>query len=201
MKKYKWLSGSNIFTALMAVFIIAMFINPQIKGTLMQGLMKIGLFQPDVPSQNETETAVAANIKKDNSSILFKDTNGAIVNLSDLKGKAVFINFWATWCPPCVGEMPSINQLYEKYKDNKNIVFLMVDSDGDPIKSQKFMDKNNYSLPIYTLASAIPSSYVERSLPTTLLINKKGEIVFKHEGGADYSNKEFQDYLVKLSQE
>ena len=77
----------------------------------------------------------------------------------------------------------------------------MVDVDGNLGKSQKFMTKNNYSLPVFTLASAIPSTYVEQSVPTTLLINKKGDIVFKHEGGADYSNKEFQDYLVKLSNE
>ncbi len=199
MKKKKWFNGSNLATALILVFTIAMFVNPNVKGTLMQGLMKIGLFQPDVPS--DINTKAIKDGPKNNDAILFRDVEGKIVNLADLKEKVVFVNFWATWCAPCVGEMPSINKLYEQNIENKNIVFLMVDVDGNLGKSQKFMTKNNYSLPVFTLASAIPSTYVEQSVPTTLLINKKGDIVFKHEGGADYSNKEFQDYLVKLSNE
>jgi thiol-disulfide isomerase/thioredoxin len=198
MKTYKWLTASNIFTALMVILIIAMFVNPNVKGTLMQGLMKIGLFQPDVSEQN---TEGAASNTAENSDILFRDKGGNTINLKDLKGKVVFINFWATWCPPCVGEMPSINQLYEKNKDNKSIVFLMVDMDGNLDKSQKFMSKNNYSLSVVIPASNIPTSFVDQSIPTTVLLNKKGEIVFKHEGGADYTNKEFQDYLVKLTKE
>lgn len=198
MKKYKWLTASNIFTALMVILIIAMFVNPNVKGTLMQGLMKIGLFQPDVSEQNTEGTA---SNTAENSDVLFRDKSGKTVNLKDLKGKVVFINFWATWCPPCVGEMPSINQLYEKNKDNKNIVFLMVDMDGNLDKSQKFMSKNNYSLSVVIPASNIPTSFVDQSIPTTVLLNKKGEIIFKHEGGADYTNKEFQDYLVKLTKE
>ena len=49
--------------------------------------------------------------------------SGGVLDVEDLKGKVVFINFWATWCPPCIAEMPSIQKLYDKYKDNPEIAF------------------------------------------------------------------------------
>jgi thiol-disulfide isomerase/thioredoxin len=196
-QKRKWLNGSNISTALMFIFIIAMLVNPQIKGTMIQGLMQVGLFQPSVSDQDVVLNAndiTASNIQ-------FKNQDGTILNISDLKGKVVFINFWATWCPPCVAEMPSIHQFYTQNKSNKNLVFLIVDADNNLQKSLNFMKKNKYDMPLYTPASDIPSSYLGESIPVTVVLNKKGEIVFRHEGGADYSNEDFQKFVSKLVQE
>ncbi|MBC7653884.1 MAG: TlpA family protein disulfide reductase, partial [Oligoflexus sp.] len=89
----------------------------------------------------------------------------------------------------------------EKFKDNKNFVVLMVDADNKLEKSKKFMTKNGYSLKVFTPASQIPQELLAGALPTTVLLNKKGEIAFRHEGGADYTNNEFQDYIEKLSKE
>ena len=197
VQKKKWLNGSNISTALMLVFIIAVLVNPQIKGTIIQGLMEVGIVQSSISDQKSIVNAGATA----GSDIQFKNQDGRILNISDLKGKVVFVNFWATWCPPCVAEMPSIQQFYTQHKDNKNLVFLMVDADNNFPKSQKFMKKNNYDLPLYTPASDIPSSYLGESIPVTVVLNKKGEIVFRHEGGADYSNSDFQDFISKLTQE
>lgn len=194
-QKKKWLNGSNISTGLILIFIVAMFVNPQIKGTMIQGFMKIGLFQPSVSDQ---KTIVNTT---ENSAIIFRDQNGNMIKISDLKGKVVFINFWATWCPPCVAEMPSIQQFYTKNKSNKNIVFLIVDADNNLPKSLNFMKKNKYDLPLYTPASEIPNSYLGESIPATVVLNKKGEIAFRHEGGADYSNVDFQKFVSKLVQE
>lgn len=196
-QKKKWLNGSNISSALMLIFIVSMLVNPQIKGTLMQGLMKVGLFQPSLSDQKVTMSSNTTEA----SSIQFKNQNGSILSLDDLKGKVVFINFWATWCPPCVAEMPSIQKLFTQNKGNNQLVFLMVDVDNNLVKSQKFIAKNNYDFPLYTPASDIPSSYLGESIPTTLVLNKKGEIVFRHEGGADYSNSDFQKFISKLAQE
>ncbi|WP_219225031.1 TlpA family protein disulfide reductase [Pedobacter antarcticus] len=200
--KKKWFTASNIFTAVIFLLIAALIINPQIKGTLMQGLMKIGLFQPEVPSGTSTDSG-SENTEQQasTSSVSFKDESGAIVPLNSLHGKVVFINFWATWCPPCVAEMPSINDLYTKLKTNPNVVILMVDVDNKAAQSQEFMHKNKYSLPVFTPASAIPPDYLGSAIPTTVVLNKAGKIVFRHEGGADYTNPEFLAYLEKLSKE
>ncbi|WP_276348878.1 TlpA disulfide reductase family protein [Daejeonella sp. JGW-45] len=195
----KWLTRSNITTAIMVVFIGALLISPQFKGAIIQGLMKIGLFQPSVPEQDAQSASPIGSSTEAIEEMVFKDENGKTITLSDLKGKAVFVNFWATWCPPCIAEMPSINKLSQKFKDKSNVVFLMVDMDADMKKSQKFMQKNGYDLNVYAPASQISPAYFAGALPTTLLFDKSGKLVFKHEGGADYGNAEFKKFLEATS--
>ncbi|MEJ5056232.1 TlpA family protein disulfide reductase [Sphingobacterium sp. MYb382] len=119
---------------------------------------------------------------------MVKDEQGNTIKLSDLKGKVVFINFWATWCPPCIAEMPSIASLKKTFKDDKDLVFLMVDVDNNIKKSTKFMAKEKLDLPVHVPASQIPATLLGSSIPTTVIIDKKGEIVVRAEGGRDYTN-------------
>lgn len=191
MKKY--LNKNNIITILMMLLIISMFVFPEVKANMIQGLMKFGIFQPTISSNPEANI-----VSNSNNGIKFRNQKGEIVSLSSLKGKVIFINFWATWCPPCIAEMPSINQLQEKYRGNSKMVILMVDVDSKPEKSTKFMQRKNFNLEVYTPASAIPNSFLESNIPTTVILNKNGEIVFKHEGGADYTNSEFINFVDKL---
>ena len=196
----KWLTISNVLTAVAMVFVLVMLVSPNFKGVVIQGLMKIGLFQPDVSAKNE-KTLISKISQGEKTGVLFKDEIGNVIDLSDLKGKVVFINFWATWCPPCIAEMPSINKLQEKFKDNKDFIILMVDADNKPEKSIKFMAKRNYNLQVFTPASQIPAELLGNALPTTVILNKKGKTVFKHEGGADYTNQEFITFLEALLKE
>lgn len=194
MKNSKF-SLSNIITALLVVLLLVMLFKPEAKAWLIQGLMKIGLFQPTVskePVTANTASLYAADIR-------FTGTDGQEIKLADLQGKVVFINFWATWCPPCIAEMPSVNALYEQFKANPQIVFLTVDADAKPDKAKQFLDKNNYSLPLFTIASTIPASVYSGTLPTTVIIDKKGMVVFKHEGAADYTNKKLVQFMTDLS--
>src|SRR5690606_783947 len=195
------ISLSNFFTGILVVFVLAMLFSPSFKGVVMQNLMKIGLFQPSIPDGPTVEVAAEINTVTHNREILFKNMNDEVVELSDQKGKVVFINFWATWCPPCIAEMPTINKLYSNFRDNENVMFMMVDVDNDPIKSQKFMDKRKFDLPVYIPASPIPASYMGGAIPTTLVLNKYGQVVFKHEGMGDFSNAEFKDFVNQLIEE
>ncbi|MEJ7779251.1 MAG: TlpA disulfide reductase family protein [Daejeonella sp.] len=195
----KWLTRSNITTAIMVVFMGALLISPQFKGAIIQGLMKIGLFQPPIPEQDAQSASPMVSSAETMEDMVLEDKEGKIIRLSDLKGKAVFINFWATWCPPCIAEMPSIDKLSQKFKDKSNVVFLMVDMDANMKKSQKFMQKNGYNLNVYAPASQISPAYFAGALPTTLLFDKSGKLVFKHEGGADYGNAEFEKFLETTS--
>ncbi|WP_345232876.1 TlpA disulfide reductase family protein [Olivibacter ginsenosidimutans] len=130
--------------------------------------------------------------------ISFKDKNGKTVSISSLKGKVVFINFWATWCPPCIQEMPSINQLKQSFKENDNIVFLMVDVDADVEKSTAFMAENKYDLPVYIPISDIPRDYLGDAIPNTVIIGKNGDMIARMEGGRDYTRSEMVDGLKEL---
>ena len=198
MKK-KWFTLSNIFTGVFIVFILAMLLNPAFKATVIQGMMKIGLFQPDMPKVTGNEKTTSS-MSPDNKEVLFRNVDGTILDLSAQKNKVVFINFWATWCPPCIAEMPSINKLYQQFKDNENILFVMVDVDNNFDKSNTFMKRKGFALPVYTPAGEIPAKYFSGTLPTTVILDKSGNIAFHHDGVADYSNSEVADFIKKLSE-
>lgn len=133
--------------------------------------------------------------------VKFKDENGKIISLNSLKGKVVFINFWATWCPPCIAEMPSIDALYSEFRDNDKVMFLMVDVDNNRSKSERFMKKRNFDLAVYTPAGPVPPSYMAGAIPTTLVLNKEGEVAFRHEGMSDFSDGKFKRFLTNLIEE
>src|SRR5690606_9207369 len=128
----------------------------------------------------------------------FKDENGKTILLSSLKGKVVFINLWATWCPSCIHEMPSINELRKTFKDNDDLVFLMVDVDGNIEKSSKWMKSKKFDLPVFIPDGQIPRELFSGSIPTTIIVDKQNNIIGRQVGSADYSSQEVIDLMTKL---
>lgn len=131
----------------------------------------------------------------------FKDENGKSISLHSLKGKVVFINLWATWCPPCIHEMPSINELRKTFKDNKDLVFLMVDVDGNMERSKKWMKNKKFDLPVHVPDGEIPHELFTGSIPTTIIVDKQNNIIGRQVGGADYMSQEVLDLIKKLLNE
>jgi thiol-disulfide isomerase/thioredoxin len=199
LMKKKWFTLSNIITGVFIIFILAMLLNPGLKATVIQGMMKIGLFQPDIPKASEIKKTTSS-LPPDNKEILLRNVDGTILDLSAQKNKVIFINFWATWCPPCIAEMPSINKLYQQFKDNENVLFLMVDVDNNFDKSNTFIKKKGFTLPVYAQVSDIPAKYFSGTLPTTVILDKLGNIAFHHDGVADYSNSKVANFIKRLSE-
>jgi thiol-disulfide isomerase/thioredoxin len=125
-----------------------------------------------------------------------KNIDGTTLDVNTLKGKTIFINFWATWCGPCVAEMPSINQIYQQY--GKSVVFLMISLDNKAATVQKFMQKKQYGLPVYTELDPIPPVYNYENIPATYVVSPEGKIVFSQIGHADYNTPEFKQLLDSL---
>jgi len=120
-----------------------------------------------------------------------KDINGNPVSLSSFKGKVVLLNFWATWCPPCRAEIPSMNKLQQMLK-NKGLVILAVSTDRAVVDVKDFLKKNPVTFTIvvdYNL-SVSRSLYKVFMMPTTFLIDKKGVIVEKYFGEQDWTDPE-----------
>ncbi|MCX6216782.1 TlpA disulfide reductase family protein [Spirosoma sp.] len=119
------------------------------------------------------------------------------VSLSELKGKVVFLNQWATWCPPCRAEMPAIERLYQSL-DKQKIAFVMLSLDEDPQTVRQAIQQKGFSFPVYTPASALPDDFATQAIPTTLILTRDGQIAQRIEGMANYDTDEFRRYLLSL---
>ncbi|HYK76331.1 MAG TPA: TlpA disulfide reductase family protein [Daejeonella sp.] len=185
------------FISALALLLI-LYISVDARSLMIKGLMETGIYTPSMP---ETKTLATSNsLKEVPPGLSFVNLEGKVIELSEQKGKVVFINFWATWCPPCRAEMPSINKLYNQLKDNKNVVFLMVDVDSKLKDSEKFMERKSYQLPVVGAASSIPDWMFSGALPTTLIIAPDGKIVFKHSGVARYDRPQVLEFIKGLLQ-
>ena len=126
-----------------------------------------------------------------------KDLDGKELSLSDLKGKNVFLNFWATWCPPCKAEMPEIEKLYQETKDS-DLVIVSIEI-GEPLGTVKsFIDINKYSFKVLLDSDqSVASKYNIASIPTSYFINKDGNIVSKKMGSMNID--EMKGYIKALN--
>jgi peroxiredoxin len=116
--------------------------------------------------------------------------SGGTIRLSDFKGKVVLLNLWATWCPPCREELPSLRTLWEKTK-SKPFALLAVSQGESRQTVQSFIDKNRYDLPVYIDPKGRSGSlYGARSIPTTCVIDKQGRLIAFVVGGLSYDTPE-----------
>lgn len=198
----KRLTLPRIISFIVIAILLVFLISPNAKEWLSQRLMNIGLFKPDLTQVESTQPAeTASGASRPARSVFFEDGEGNRIDAANLKDKVVFINFWATWCRPCVVEMPSINKLYDVYRDNENIVFIMADVDNKYEQSVKFMEDKKLTLPVHVPAGEIPGDWLGGAIPTTVILDKTGAIAARHEGMADYSRKEVVDFIQGLLDE
>lgn len=111
-----------------------------------------------------------------------KGLDGRPVTLAALRGKVVFLNFWATWCGPCRAEIPDLVALQERYKDGLQIVGLNVDDD-DVIEIQKYVSENGIQYPVAVAPTELRMQYGGiPALPTSFVVDTEGRVVQKHVG-------------------
>ncbi len=102
--------------------------------------------------------------------------DGKPVKLADYRGRVVFLNFWATWCPPCREEMPAMERLYQRYKD-KGLVVVGVSIDSDMVVIPPFVKQNKLTFPIgHDPKMALAERYGVRALPSSFLIDRRGNL-------------------------
>lgn len=174
-----------------AGFLYTMGWHTEVIGTLQRGILATGIFRPDV-SVEETDF-----IKAEFNMPLIT-LAGNRTNLRDFEGKTIFLNFWATWCPPCIAEMPNIQKLYTDFQDAEDIVFVMLSLDEDPEKARAFMERKEFTMPVYFLAGRQPGVYNSTIVPTTYVISPDGYIVTEKRGMANYNTTSFREFLSGL---
>ena len=172
--------------------LVVIIFSPDAKSWILQQVVSTGLLKADIkkatPDKDLPEAAIFS----------FTDANGKTTTTAHLKGKVLFINFWASWCPPCRAEMPDLEKLYIKLKDDDRLVFLFINEDEDKNKAIEYLKKNYFTIPLYSLAGSVSNEIFSGSLPTTVVINKEGKIVLKHQGMARYNSEGFIRQLKDL---
>ena len=153
--------------------------------------------KPELSAPDPEEMDVTT-IDFESNMLLFNDLEGNEFSLRDFEDKVLFINYWATWCNPCLAEMPNMAELYNQYKENDNIVFLYLSKeDADTIIDYIPKDDSLGQLPIYKVVTD-DDLFSTRGIPTTFIVNRNGEIVIKDVGSAVWNDQSVVDYLDNL---
>ena len=167
------------------IILILLLIIPQSRKPVQIGVNRLFAFGPSEVDEKEREKIGSYDWK-------LTTPDGKLANFSTSEGKVAIVNLWATWCPPCIAEMPSFQELYDDY--NGRVDFYFVSSE-EPERLLKFMNKKNYSFPVFQPLSAGPARLQSNSLPTTYVISRSGEILVEKTGAADWNSSGFKKKL------
>lgn len=163
-------------------------LHTEVLGRMQQALLWTGVLQPD------TELAATEREPADYDMPLVT-LDGERTSLEAFRGKVIFLNFWATWCPPCIAEMPNIQDLYHSMKGHGDIAFVMVSLDESAQKAREFISRKEFDFPVYQLAAPRPAVFRTAVVPTTFVVDKQGTIIAKREGMANYNTASFKIFL------
>jgi thiol-disulfide isomerase/thioredoxin len=191
MKKKKTIKREiiewGIFLGVMAV-LFGTGLHTPVFGFFQGLILKTGIMQPSIeePAVDEADY-----------NFILIDQDGKRKPFSDFKEEVVFINFWATWCPPCIAEMPDIHDLYDEM-NTEGVAFVMISLDDDFQKAKDFVKKKDFTFPIYQLGSPLPEAFESSAIPTTFVLSPEGKIVVSKSGMAKYNTRKFKDFLLDL---
>jgi thiol-disulfide isomerase/thioredoxin len=177
LKKRKW---DIVFVA----FIGLMFI-PSVRMPVMSFVQRLFAGSPSEIATDEQKIVNSMDW-------ILVDLEGKQHNFSEAQGKITIVNMWATWCPPCVAEMPSLQKLYDKYGDQLAFYFV---SNEKPATIKRFLDSKNYTFPVYIPGSNYPKEFESNSLPTTYVLDQEGKIIMEEVGAHDWFSRSFLEKI------
>jgi len=185
MKKRKFKISDIIF-----VVFIALLLIPQTRTPIQVALnkLKVAVWSPSVSAMEDQEQVQPFQYA-------VEDLSGKSKNIAVGQGKVTFLSYWATWCPPCIAELPGIQELYTDYGDKLNFVLL---TQEETKKVQRFMTKKGYDLPVYIPQMQAPEILKSNSLPTNYIIDAQGNITIKETGAADWNSVKVRKLLDEL---
>ena len=146
-------------------------------------------FAPSVKNIDNTD-------KLDTYNWNLRGLNTESINFSEFENEVVFVNFWATWCPPCRAEMPMIQKLFNDYKGKVAFVFVTTENWNTV---EQFFNENDYDLPVYNSTGLPPHKFTEtNSIPASYLIDKEGNILISKVGAANWNSNKVRSLLDDL---
>ncbi len=191
MMKYKKIKWSNLIFILM----ILLFIIPQSRKFIQVSLNKLVVnYSPFVPK----ELALEKQIQLTPFDYKVKTLDGISVSNPVGNGKVTFISYWATWCPPCIAELPSIEKLYADY--GNKVTFLLITNEKTTTV-EDFIERKKFNIPAVIPEIETPEKLRERTIPTTYIIDSRGKVIIKEQGAADWNSNKIRDLLDVLLSE
>lgn len=171
-------------------------LHTQVIGTAQRAMLWTGLFNANPDAYTD-----GPYLTDEDYEFLLQSSEGERMSLESFRGSVTFVNVWASWCPPCIAEMPTIETLHQDLQDEGDIRFLMLSVDENPDDAISFMENNDFELPYHFPASPRPAHFRASTIPTTYVISKEGQIVYEKEGLANYSSNSFRNWLIELAAE
>lgn len=144
--------------------------------------------------QTDSNAAVSPSLQPTLPTFTVENVDGDRVNLQSFKGKKVFVNLWASWCPPCKREMPSIEKLSQSV-DTNNVAFVMISLDDQFEKAKAYIRSAKLQLPIYYPAENPPALFNVEGIPSTFIFNETGELIKRMDGADFYDTDEYRALL------
>jgi len=176
-RKKKWYGK---LLDIVVIVLLLLLLIPSTRKGVMTYASKVRMYLTPVEEKEDRAAINGAG------SLQFADAGGQRYDLNEHLDKPVFINYWATWCPPCRAEMPTLEKLYQQYGDKINFLFL---SNQEMSKQQDFIQNNGYELPVYQLLSRPGGTFQYSVLPTSLIISKDNKVVLRKEGAVNWQSK------------
>ncbi len=185
-----------LFLVVFGVVLYATGYHVRIYSGLKNTLIRTGIITPGAVDVADFEQQRLAPGALDGLQLVGED--GRLVRLGDFGEEVILINTWASWCPPCVAEMPGLNALYESEKST--VGFVMLTWDRTMEAAQAYRDRNGYSFPVHKAAGKVPDPIKAGSIPTTFLLDKKDNTLYRHAGMIAFDTPEMRDLLTRLKQ-
>ncbi|CAH0999065.1 Thiol-disulfide oxidoreductase ResA [Neolewinella maritima] len=187
---------SNWLPLLVVGFLYLTGLHTPVIALLQRGILATGLFQPatDLP----TTYTPGGPVSTTTLDFRMVDPAGQVVNASELTGKVVFLNLWASWCAPCLAEMPNIHALWQDYAEDDRIAFVLLNTEDELTKGLAYVGRHGYGFPVYRLLGGLPEELRTGTLPTTYVISPAGQVVLEHRGMGQYDTRKVRDLLDRL---
>lgn len=189
-KYFKKKSVFGIVTDFIFILLIVLLIIPGTRTEVTSFFIKYTSLPP-----SELDSDEQFMVSQKAQSWVLYDLQGNSHTLEELNQKPVFLNVWATWCPPCIAELPSIKDLHSEYGDQVNFILV---SDESPATVKAFVEKNGYENLNFYISSGLPTDFSTQSIPTTFVISTKAQVVINKKGAARWNSSKMKNILDNL---
>jgi len=126
--------------------------------------------------------------------IRIEDVNGEVQSLSEFKGKPVFLNMWASWCVPCIAELPSLEDLQASLPE---LTFVFLNFESKEV-FDRFVASSKFEVPYYRVTTPLPGELTPKAIPASYILDADGQVIYQFTGAADWANPKVAEQIKKL---